>query len=329
MRLHTAIAVVLMMLFITTMIASDDDKPLERLGNEAAASADSLYEESKFIEAAKKYEEAYNLFIQAQEQDNIPLGDKIGQMLTNMVTSFFQARDYEETIRIIRKRLALDPTNSTFARQIAQIYERNLNRKDKAIEALVDFEKQNDDFVVRRTIARLKAETEDFESAVQWYQKAFEMRQDPDVLQNIALLHHRLGNTQDAIKAYENFIATGPAEHILVNVFRNLGRFYEDIEDEGKSIEYYERSNRLRFNRELTLLLLTKYFDRGDMLNAREKANQLLRENPNNPAAIYYTGLILFEQGRYNEAKDYFSRIANDRTYGAPARQYIESIDSM
>lgn len=329
MNLRKAITLLSLMTLAVICTIIIADIPLERRGNEAAATADSLYEQERFVEAAVKYEEAFEFFVEAQEEDQIPLEDKIEQMLANMVTSYYQGEDYLNTVRIIEKRLERDPSNVRFARQIAQIHERFLNDHQAAINVLEDFEEENNDFDVRRTLGRLHSAQENYQKSVEWYEKAFELRQDPDILQNIALLHHRVGNTEDAIKAYEDFIETEPRESVLVNIYRNMGRFYEEIGREEEAIRYYERSNRLRFNRDITLLLLTKYYDRGDYLNAKEKANRLLQDNPDNADAIYYMGLMLFEEGRMSEAKNYFERITDDRTYGSAATQYVESIESM
>ena len=329
MKLRIALAVLSILFLTFTLLLSDADKPLERLGNEAAFEADSHYTANRFVEAARKYEEAYNYFLRAQVEDNIPLQDKIDQMLANMQTAYYQGQDFENAIRIINKRLEAEPQNDVYPRQIAQICERDLNNPQRAIETLERFDNRVENFVVRRTLARLYTALNDDQNALIWFQKAFQLRQDAEILQNIALLHYRTGNPEQAINTYENFLATEPAESILVGVYRNMGKFFEDMGDEIKSIEYYERSNRLRFNRDITLLLLSKYYDRGDFLNATEKINQLLRDDSQNSNAIYYKALILFEDGRYSEAKTEFAKIQNDRRLGATARRYIESIDSM
>lgn len=329
MRIIVTLIVLALVMLTLPLISQDMEKSLERRGNEAAAEADSLYSLNKFVEAAEKYEAAYNYFKRAEIEDNIPLVDKISQMLSNMQTAYFQGQDFTNTVRIIAKRLELEPQNDVFARQIAQIYERNLNNPQKAIETLEQFDANSPNFTVRRTLGRLYTGLEDEQNALRWYQKAFELRQDAEVLQNIALLHYRTGNPEKAITAYEDFLETDPPQSILVAVYRNMGRFYEDIGDESKSIEYFERSNRLRFNRDISLLLLTKYYDRGDFLNAREKIDQLLRDDPRHSYAIYYKALILFEEERYSEAKAEFEKLRNDRQLGSTARRYIESIDSM
>lgn len=329
MKLRVVITVLSLLIISLSLLSFDTDKPLERLGNEAAAEADSLYDANRFLDAARKYEEAYNYFLRAEEEDNIPLVDKITQMLTNMQATYYQGQDYVNTVRIINKRLELEPQNDVFARQIALIYDRDLNQPAQAIATLERFDETTENFAVRRMLGRLYTAQNDDNNALRWYTKAFELRKDPDVLQNIALLHYRTGNPEAAIRAYEDFLDTEPSESILVNVYRNMGKFYDDIGDEQKSIEYYERSNRLRFNRDITLLLVTKYYDLGDFLNAMEKVNQLLRDDPRNSNAIYYKALILFEEERFSEARAEFEKIRDDRRYGSVARRYIESIDSM
>jgi tetratricopeptide (TPR) repeat protein len=305
------------------------DKPLERLGNEAAAVADSLYNAGKIVEAAQKYEEAYNLFIQAEKEDEIPLTDKISQMLANMLTSYYQGKDFQGAVRALGLRLEQEPKNDVFARQMSQIYEKDLKDVLNAIAVLEKFDPTNPNFNVRKTLGRLYGLQKDDENSLNWFLKAFDVKKDADVLQNIALLHYKTGNVEAAIKAYENFIATDPPQNVLVAVYKNMGKFYEDIDNATKSIEYYERSNKIRYNKDIALLLLTKYYDRGDLLNSNIKVKQILDNNPEDSAAIFYKGLILFDQKDFVKAKAEFEKIQADRVYGQNAKQYIESIDSM
>lgn len=329
MKFKVIIITLSLMLLSLSLWSQEAERSLERLGNEAAVEADALYDEGNFSEAAMKYEEAYNYFQRAEEEDNIPLVDKITQMLVNMQTAYYQGQDYENTIRVINKRLELEPENDEHVRRIALIYSRDMNNPQRAIEALERFDEDVENFLVRRTLGRLYTTLEDDENALRWFQKAFEIRPDPDILQNIALLHYRTGNPEAAIQAYQDFLDTDPPESILVNIYRNMGKFYEDIGQEAQSIRYYELSNEIRYNRDVTLLLLTKYYDRGDYQNAIDKANRLLIDNPGNANAIYYKGLILFEEGRFAEARAEFEKIRDDRRLGSTARRYIESIDSM
>lgn len=328
MKLHIALIALLVTAFAVTLLVAEEVS-LERRGNEAAAAADSLHGEENFIGAAEKYEEAFNYFVRAEQEDQIPLADKINAMLENMVTSYYQGNDYVNAVRIIKMRLERDPGNDVFARQIAQIYDRLLDQPDQAVQVLKDFEENNDSFAVRRYIARIKSAAENNAGALEWYQKAFEIRQDPEVLQNIAVLHHRLGNTEEAIEAYENFLEGDLSESVRSRVYRNLGRFYEDIGNMENSVRNFERANRLRWNRQIATHLMATYYELNDFLNAREHANTLLREDPNNADAIYFTARILFEQERYSESREFFMRITDHREYGQAARQFVESIDSL
>lgn len=315
-----------LMLLVSASIVAEVS--LERQGNEAAAEADDLFEENRFAEAGRKYEEALNFFIRVEEEDGIPMDIKIEQMLENMVASFFSAQDYESTIRAVKMRLQRDPANDVFARTIAQIYERNLNNPRKAIEVLEDFNENAKNRVVKRRIGDLYSSINDYENALVWYRKAFEIRADADLLRNIAVLYNRIGDTESAIRAYEDFINTDPSEPVLERVYNNLGVFYDDLGNEARALEYFEKSNDIRYKQDITLLLISKYFDRGDFSNSMRNINLLLRNSPNNAAALYFRAMIKYQEGDLPGAREDFVRIQNDRTYGSSAKHYIESIDS-
>ncbi|MCB5230211.1 MAG: tetratricopeptide repeat protein [Candidatus Cloacimonas sp.] len=322
----TALTLFAMVLVIASVYA---DKPLERLGNETAADADALYAEGKLVEAAKKYEEAYDFFVKAQEEDDIPLQDKIQQMLQNMLTAYYQGKDFSNAVKTLKLRLENDPTSDVCARQISQIYEKDLKDIKNAISVLEEFDPVNPNFNVRRTLGRLYTTQNNEQKSLEWYLKAFELRKDADVLQNIALLYYRTNEVEKAIKAYEDFLAADPPQNVLIAVYRNMGKFYEEAGNDKKSIEYYEKTNKLRFNKDITLLLLTKYYDRGDLLNADIKVKQLLENKVNEAAATFYKALIHYDKQDFEKARAEFEKVTSDRVYGVNAKQYIESIDSM
>ncbi len=320
---------IIVIIALVTLIASflSAEKSLERLGNEAEYAGDEAYNAGNRAEAAEKYEEALQKLKAAHEKDGIPVQDKIDRIHDKIFKAYYFSKNYTKAIEILNIQLKNSPSSKT-ARTIAQIYEKNLNDIDKAIQTLVSFNEKDRNYIVEKKIASYYTDKEDFQNALKWYEKAYELKQDSDVIKNIATLYLKLNKKAEAIKAYENFIKTEPSERVLAKTFRNMGALYEDMNNETKSIEYYEKSNNLKYNDQITLLLITKYYDAGNFDLALKNVKLLLQNDPENVDAVYYRAMINYDQGNRDQAKADFQKLEKVAKYSKIAKGYIESIES-
>ncbi len=325
MNKKNVILMVLMLIFVGFLFA---EKSLERLGNEAEFAADEFYGAKDYVNAAFKYEEALDKFEAASEQDGISVQEKIVRILDKIFKAYYFAENYEKAIGILQTQLATDPKNSKKARTISQIYEKKLKDVDKAIETLVLFDSISRKYVVEKKIASLFTDKSDFEKALFWYQKTYELKQDAKVIKNIASLYLKLGKKAEAIGAYEDFIKTNPNERVLTKTYKNMGALYEDMNNTSKAIEYYEKSNELDYNESITLLLISKYYDLEWYTKALKKIELLLQNNPDNADAIYYRAMIKYSRGEFVAAKADFKIILSNVKYSSSANGFIEAIES-
>jgi len=199
------ISTVIFLILVGTVFA---EKPLERIANELAVEGETLFNEGDFSGAAAKFEEAISKFDQAVEEDGIPADEeKLSQWLFNSYQSYLQAKDYSGAINIQKKRKSYDPNNWKLIKEMAVIYAKYLKDPDSAIKELKDFDTNNNSFAAKKLVGSYYNKyKEDKQNSLVWYKKAFDQKQDSKVLQNIATLHKDLGNNNEAIKAYENFI---------------------------------------------------------------------------------------------------------------------------
>ncbi|NQV19400.1 MAG: tetratricopeptide repeat protein [Armatimonadetes bacterium] len=305
------------------------EKSLERIANELAAQGDTFFTEGNFTEASKNFENAVQKLNEAVEKDGIPRdNDKISLWLTNAYNSYTNGSDFENAVRVLDERKKLTPTKYDLVKDQAIIYKKYLNNIPKAIEILKAYEDIKQTFNNEKRIGSYYLALEDYENSLIWYKKAYEQKQDSKVIKNIATLYLKLGDNQAAVKAYEDFIQTNPRESVLAKTYKNMGALYEELKNGTKANECYEKSNALKYDNNITLLLIMKYYDNKYYNKALEKIALLLENKPNNSDAIYYRAMIKFDRGEKDVAKADFTLLLNDSKYKKVAQGFIESIES-
>ena len=320
------ISALLLTLTISFLFA---DKSLERLANEKGVEAETLYNEKKFEEAAQAFEAAITKLEEAVKTDGIPLdNEKISRWLLYAFQGYYQGKKYEKALQVQNERIKLDQGNYKLISIKAKLLKTYLNRTDKAIEVLKKYNTAKRSFKVEKKIASYYQGIEDYENAVIWYKKAYEQKNDATVIKNIAAIYLILGKNSEAITAYEDFIKTDPNESVLAKTYMNLGKLYEDMKNNSKSIENYEKSIKLKYSSDITLTLIMKYYDGKSYDKALEKISLFLENKPGNNDAIYYRAMIHFNRGEKEVATADFETISSDPKYSKIAKGYIESIKS-
>ncbi len=305
------------------------EKSLERIANEKGVEGETLFNEGKFLEAASSFETAIVKLKEAVKKEGIPLdNEKISQWLANTFQAYFQGKDFENAIRILDERLKLDPDNYDLINNKSIILKKYLNRIDEAIVILQRYNNKKRSFKVEKKIAGYYVDNEDYQNALNWYQKAYELKQDSGVIKNIAIILNKyLGRYEDAIKAYEDYISTNPPKSAIISTYKNMGALYEDMNEYTKSNLYYEKSLELKYDPNINLKLITSYFDRDLYDKCAEKIEQLLKNKPGNIDAIYYRALVKYNQEDKTGAKENFQKLLGSK-YDKEAKGFIESIES-
>jgi len=320
------ITVLLLTLTISSLFA---DKSLERIANEKGVEGETLYNDKKFAESAQTFEAAITKLEEAVKTDGIPLdGEKVSRWLELAFNGYYQGKKFEDAIRIIDRQLKLNPTNYTFINYKSIILKKYLKRTDEAIVVLKDYNSTKRSFKVEKKIASYYQGIEDYENAVIWYHKAYELKKDATVIKNIAAIYLKLGKNSEAITAYEDFIKTNPNESVLAKTYKNLGKLYEDMKNNAKSTENYEKSINLKYSSDIVLILIMKYYEDESYDKALEKIALFLKNKPDNNDAIYYRAMIHFDRGEKDAATADFQTISSDPKYSKLAKGYIESIKS-
>jgi len=320
---------ILLLIGVVLVSALFAEKSMERIALETADKGQQLFAEKKYLEAGEKYEDAIEKYKEAVEQTEIPLDKpRLISWYKNAYACYINGKHLEDAARIMNERIKLQPSDLRLTKMQAIIYKKYLNDLPKAIEVLKEYNQRRRTFSVEEKIGHYYIDAEDLQNALKWFEKAYEQKKDSKVIKNIASVYMKLGNNEKAIQAYENFLETNPSESVLAKTYKNMGALYDDIKKSAQAIKYYEKSLELQYDRNVALLLLTKYYDNKKYDKAKAKTELLLSKNSADNDALYYRAMINYETGNKQQAKADFEKIKSNPKYSQIANGYIDSIES-
>ncbi|MBC8527063.1 MAG: hypothetical protein H8D22_09475 [Candidatus Cloacimonetes bacterium] len=281
-----------------------------------------LKKDDKYIINAEKALEYYQLI----DSELYPRSGEINELYKNLSIMCKKIKQYNKAIKYYNLRLQKKPDDSKVILALNTIYEA-LGNKSKALQVLIDFDKNYSKYKIKKKIAKVYEEKNDIPNAIKYYSEAFEINNKKvDILEKIALLYHNIGQDTSAIKIYNDYIATKPEDYILRKVYKNLGGFYQNIGDIDNALEAFEQSDTIKFDKEISLILGQLYYERGYYKKAKDNLSKVRETDPTNPNVHYYFGLIYRKEGKSAEALAEFEMIKNHHTLGPAAKQQIEYI---
>ena len=281
-----------------------------------------LKKNDKYIINAEKALEYYQLI----DSELYPRSGEINELYKNLSIMCKKIKQYDKAIKYYNLRLQKRPDDSKVILALNTIYE-TLGNKNKALQVLIDFDKNYSKYKIKKKIAEVYEEKNDLPNAIKYYSEAFEINNKKvDILEKIALLYHNIGQDTSAIKVYNNYIATKPEDNILKKVYKNLGGFYKNIGNKNNAIVYFEKSKNIKFDQEVSLNLGDLYFEMGNYTKSKENLLDVLEKGKDNPQAHYYLGKIYRDEGENAKAIAEFEKIINHPQLGKFAKEEIEYI---
>ena len=319
---------ILMVIFILTLtlpIFAQATK--ERQARVYLATGDSLFTAKNFDKAIENYKLSLETFREAKN-DLTPFDTEIKDVLFKLYAAGGNARNFELAAKYGEEFLKYDEANEAVVRNVAQIYRVGLKNNEKAIAVWKRYDDKFNSFTAKQEIAEIYSRNKDIENAIVWFNKALSMNKDADVLQKVASLYINNKEPQKAIKVYEDFIQTEPSRRDLGITYRNMGTLYKDINNVSKAIEKYELALEIDWDRNISLWLVSQYYDQQNFTRANNHVDAMLTRNARDNDAVYFKALMLHGDGKFAEAKIEFQKIVNHPTYGKSAQDFIKSIDS-
>ncbi len=294
--------------------------------------AGTAYNEGVELYNSKDYHGAIDKFLISLEQyrqidtEDNPKTVRVSELYKNLSVLYNMTKQYDKAIEYYNLRLQKEPENYRIVISLSTIYEK-IGKKDKALQILIDFDKNYSQYEIKSKIAQIYEERNDIPNAIKYYSEAFDLnKKKVDILGKVALFYHKIGQDTSAIKIYNDYIATKPEDYILRKVYKNLGIFYQNIGNVEEAIIAFEKSDTLKADKEITLILAQLYYEKGNYNKAKLNLAKVKEKEPNNPQAHYYLGLIYRKEGKNAEALVEFEMIKTHPTLGPAAKQQIEFI---
>ncbi|HPK40923.1 MAG TPA: tetratricopeptide repeat protein [Candidatus Cloacimonadota bacterium] len=307
-------------------IEDPQEKSLERMASEYATAGDSLFAIPDYAGAFVEYQNAYKTYEKAIT-DITPFDEELKKMANNLYSSATNAKMYDKAVVWGEKYLEFAPNDEAVVRNVATIYAVGLKQNEKSIEVWTKYDTANNANTAKLAIADRYSRMKEYEKSIIWYKKAYEQSKDADLFEKIADLYIKLKKNADAVKTYEDFLASNPSESDLFKTYKNLGTLYNKLKDVDKAILNFEKAIELNSDPQITLFLVSNYYDKKNYNKAINYANILISNNPNNADALYFRALSYYYNNDKNSAKTDFEKITSNPKYGKSASDFINLIN--
>lgn len=138
------------------------------------------------------------------------------------------------------------------------------------------------------------------------------VRFDAEILFKYAWTLMKLGRYEDAIKKYNQYLEIMPSNSSALN---NLGHCYARLGNRDKGLNYFSLSNKADKSNPMPIRnLMIVLTDTHKYRQAKEIADQVIKSNPDDDAALYALGSYCHSVEDWDEARRYFKKAIKLRT---------------
>ena len=284
-----------------------------------------LYTQKDYQGAIDKFVTSLDLYKKIDTEAN-PKTDRIRELYKNLSVMYYTTKQYPKAIEFYGLRQQYEPDNYQIVISLSTIYNA-MGDSAQELQVLLDYDENYNEYKISKKIATIYEDNNDLKNAIIYYTDAFNLNpKKVEFLEKIAMFYHKTDETSKAIKAYEDYIATEPADYILRKVYKNLGIFYQNMEQIDKAILAFENSLALKNDKDIAFTVGHLYYDKGDYSTAKQFLQDVLSIDQNNPQAHYYMGKIYREEEQWNKAISEFELIVNNPQLGKFAKEEIDYI---
>ena len=284
-----------------------------------------LYTQKDYQGAIDKFVTSLDLYKKIDTEAN-PKTDRIRELYKNLSVMYYTTKQYPKAIEFYGLRQQYEPDNYQIVISLSTIYNA-MGDSAQELQVLLDYDENYNEYKISKKIATIYEDNNDLTNAIIYYTDAFNLNpKKVEFLEKIAMFYHKTDETSKAIKAYEDYIATEPADYILRKVYKNLGIFYQNMGQIDKAILAFENSLALKNDKDIAFTVGHLYYDKGDYSTAKQFLQDVLSIDQNNPQAHYYMGKIYREEEQWNKAISEFELIVNNPQLGKFAKEEIDYI---
>lgn len=244
----------------------------------------------------------------------------------NIGDSYYNAGNFERAIEEYRKVLEEYPRSEYIIEAIdgIQFAQLSAGDDDTSTDVLEDFLADNPTSTTADRLRFRQAEnvlqSGNYEAAVREFQQYLRITNNqslmPDAYYNMADAHLRTGNRQEAAEALETLINEFPNSERVSPALVDLGRVHFELGNYSESKRRYEQllERDSRYEQEAMLGIGNANLELGNSSEARQNFERVLSINEDNDAARVGLGKVLLRDGRIEEARRFFSLVAENNT---------------
>ncbi len=298
------------------------------IANTHSAYAMDLSGQNLFDDAIVEYETAIAKYQELKREATTTesLDDTIGLLYRNTAVACRQAGEFEKSLNYYDLYLEKNPEADDVLLQKFLIYRDDLKNEVQAFEVLKEYANSRNDFNASHSLGDRYMEKDDVDNALIWYEKAYGIKQDPNVLKKIGSAYRTQQKWAESNKAYEQFLVLNPSVDEMKSAYKIIGSNYDKLKNKTKAVEFYDKFLNLEYAEDLSLYICNYHFEGKRYQKSIEYATSILNKNYNNATARYLRALARFSLNDKKGAKVDFELIKDDPKYGTQAKQYLKSI---
>ncbi|NLO12119.1 MAG: tetratricopeptide repeat protein [Candidatus Cloacimonetes bacterium] len=261
-----------------------------------------------------------------ESEYNVNKEDAIKSLLIRIARAQTSATHYEDALITYDEVLEKDPGNEEALTNQYIILSENIQDEERAFTVLKEYAELSNDYKVYMILGNSYNEKNNYAEAVKYYEKALELEESPEVLNRLSSFYRDNKKWADSNRILTKLIETKPDDATLASIYRLMGSNYEELKNNAKKIEFWEKSLGLERNTQLALAVASHYHTAKNYAKAITFATQTLQLDPNNVDAYLIRGDSYYRTKKYTEAKADLQRIENDPRRGATAKQLLKAI---
>lgn len=231
---------------------------------------------------------------------------------------YASVKKYPEAKDEYRKIVELEPGNQK-APLLLGILEAESGDMDAGIKTLTKAtEETPDNYMAYFYRAKIYLEKEDIKRAKADLDKCLQMK--PAFVEAgtaLGLLHERLGESEDAIKAYSRIQGNGRFNKRLAQLYLNKNEFDKAL---AQLLEY-EQVEPDDYTARVKIALI--YFEMKQFQKAKERFVSILKEQPDADNVRFYLGAVLEELKEADKAMVEFKKVTKESTFYREAMLHV------
>jgi tetratricopeptide (TPR) repeat protein len=255
----------------------------------------------------------------------------------NIGDSYYNAGDYERAIQEYQRVLEVYPRSRYIIEAIdgIQFAQLSAGRDDTSTDVLEDFLADNPTSTTADRLRFRQAEnvfqSGDYDAAVREFRQYLRITNNrnlmPEAYYNLADAHRRTNNKQEAVEALETLVNDFPDSERAPSALADLGRLQYELGNYNQSLvrftELAEKDE--RFIQEAYIGIGNAHLAMNNRNEARQSFERVLSIDSENDAARTGLGKVLLADGRSDEARRFFTNVAENNTteVGAEAQYLI------